>query len=377
MTVGATLAVIGLPGCLLCGMSYQSKNLVIAELIMHRSDAITRQSTSTNVGFTLVELLVVIAIIGVLVALLLPAVQAAREAARRSQCQNNVRQLTLGCLNHESALGKLPVGFDTIPNGDVKHTWAAYALPYLEAGALFDEIDLTIPSWQQDIGVNARAWVRTQLDIHMCPSDLPKGVHTGRSSTFAHANYLGNIGSKPWWQANISEERDRERLPDETRGPFERTFSRRNEGIELRRITDGTSKTALLGEVRQFAGFDVRGLLYLGTAFYEHTHLPNAKATDFLEWCAEFNGPGRRMVDSSLRDPDAPCDTRTSSTRGPYQQAARSRHPGGVHIAFVDGHAEFINDGIDFCAWQALGTRAGGDEFAELVNDPAGEPTCR
>ena len=69
--------------------------------------------------------------------------------------------------------------------------------------------------------------------------------------------------------------------------------------LNLRRITDGLSKTALLGEVRQFAGFDARGLLYLGTAFYEHTDLPNSNGTDFLEWCAEFNGPGRR-IDESL-----------------------------------------------------------------------------
>ena len=208
---------------------------------------VARPTESSQFGFTLVELLVVIAIIGVLVGLLLPAVQAAREAARRSLCQNNIRQLALGCLNHESALGKLPVGFDTIFNGDVKHTWAAYALPYLEAGALFDGIDLTIPSWQQDIGPNARVWVRTQLDLHMCPSDIPKGVHTGRSSTFAHANYLGNIGTKPWWQANMTEVRDR----------------------------------------------------------------------------------------------------------------------------------EFVNDYVDFCVWQSLGTRAGADELAELVDHPRDGPTCQ
>lgn len=94
-------------------------------------------------GFTLVELLVVIAIIGVLVALLLPAVQAAREAARRTQCLNNLRQFSLGCLNHESATKRLPAGFTTRPSdGDVHHTWASYVLPYLEQGAMFGTINL-------------------------------------------------------------------------------------------------------------------------------------------------------------------------------------------------------------------------------------------
>ncbi len=334
-----------------------------------------RRATNGN-GFTLVELLVVIAIIGVLVALLLPAVQAAREAARRSQCQNNIRQLALGCMNHEAALARLPVGFDTIPSGDVKHTWAAYALPYLEQANVFEQIDLTIPSWQQDIGRNARAWVSTQLDIHMCPSDVEMGIHTGRSATFAHANYVGNIGKLAWWQANQSEARHKEQLPEESRGVFERTFSRKNDGIELRRITDGTSNTAMLGEVRQFPGFDSRGLLYLGSAFYEHSNLPNAKSVDFLEWCAEHEGANRRIVKPDQRDPDAPCDTQFSGSRGPWQQASRSSHPGGVHIAFVDGHAEFINEDVDFCVWQSYGTRSGADEFFSRVEGDNG-PFCQ
>lgn len=335
-----------------------------------------RKQIAKRVGFTLVELLVVIAIIGVLVALLLPAVQAAREAARRSQCQNNIRQFSLGCINHEASRGRLPVGFDTIENGDVKHTWAAYSLPYLEQANLFDQIDLTIPSWQQDIGPNAREWVRTQLDIHLCPSDVEMGIHTNRSATFAHGNYVANIGKLPWWQANQSEARHREQLPEETRGTFERTFSRKNEGIELRRITDGTTNTAMLGEVRQFPGFDSRGLLYLGSAFYEHTNLPNAQSVDYLEWCAEHEGPNRRLVDINQRDPDAPCDARYSGSRGPWQQAARSRHPGGVHLSFVDGHVEFINEGIDFCVWQSYGTRSGSDAFLNLVQE-GDNPICQ
>ncbi len=346
-------------------------------MIERRATRITYERRSTATAFTLVELLVVIAIIGVLVALLLPAVQSAREAARRTQCQNNIRQLALACLNHESALGRLPVGFDLINNNDVKHTWAAYSLPYLEASNLFSQIDLTIPSWQQDIGRNAREWVRTQLDVHMCPSDQPRGIHTGRSSTFAHANYVANIGSGVWWQAGLAENRVEQELPERTRGPFERTFTKRNEGIELRRITDGTSKTAMLGEVRQFPGFDARGLLYLGSAFYTHTHLPNTAATDDLEWCGANNGAGRRVVDESLHFPEAPCSTRFSARRGPFQQTSRSQHPGGVHIAFVDGHSEFISADIDLCPWRAKGTRAGVDEFARLVENTDGEPTCQ
>src|SRR5262245_15553640 len=161
-------------------------------------------------AFTLVELLVVIAVVGLLVALLLPAVQAARESARRSQCVNNLKQLSLGCLSHEVAQKRLPAGFTTMtaPATDVHHTWASYILPYLEEAALFDTIDFSIASWQPWLAngggdkqpPNAR-WLYTQLDIDLCPSDQPRNIHTGIARAFAHGSYLGNEGwGSPWPQ---------------------------------------------------------------------------------------------------------------------------------------------------------------------------------
>ncbi|HMP06473.1 MAG TPA: DUF1559 domain-containing protein, partial [Lacipirellulaceae bacterium] len=161
-------------------------------------------------GFTLVELLVVIAIIGVLVALLLPAIQAAREAARLKTCQNNLRQLALACINHESNSKRLPAGFTSIDGGpgdtlDVFHTWASYILPFLEQASVFSQIDFSIPSYRpwELAGMTRPAnapWTYTQLDVYLCPSDQPRGIHTGDAQWFAHGNYLANQGWWGWWQ---------------------------------------------------------------------------------------------------------------------------------------------------------------------------------
>src|SRR4051794_21681889 len=97
-------------------------------------------SARRSIGFTLVELLVVIAIIGILVALLLPAIQAAREAARRSQCQNHLKQLGLACLNYESAKKRLPQGFISQPSGVEAWAWSTFILPYIEEQALYDRL---------------------------------------------------------------------------------------------------------------------------------------------------------------------------------------------------------------------------------------------
>ena len=163
-----------------------------------------------SAAFTLVELLVVIAIIGILVALLLPAIQAAREAARRSQCINNLRQLSLGCLNHESSNKRLPAGFTTMapPQSDVHHTWASYILPYLEEANLFGTVDFSVPSWAPWLangGGDNRPpnapWLWTQINIQLCPSDQPRDIHTGVARAFAHGSYLSNEGwGSPWPQ---------------------------------------------------------------------------------------------------------------------------------------------------------------------------------
>jgi prepilin-type N-terminal cleavage/methylation domain-containing protein/prepilin-type processing-associated H-X9-DG protein len=342
------------------------------------SKTVQRRASRDKEGFTLVELLVVIAIIGILIALLLPAIQAAREAARRSQCQNNMKQLALGCLNHESAMKRLPAGFTTDTDGgnDSFHTWASYILPYLEEAALFDQIDFTVPAfrpWElagQSCPQDA-SWTYTQLDIQLCPSDQPRDIHIGNCRCFAHGSYLANQGWFHWWQRtgenNYKVRRDLDYASSKVdkRGPFEKVFTKENNGVPLRKITDGTTATAMLGEVRQFPGEDSRGLLYLGSCVYSHEHAPNTNALDDLEYCTT---PGIGADDKlGEENPDAPCTEAHSGARGPWDQTSRSQHPGGVHVAFCDGRVVFVSDSIMIDVWRAISTRQGEELVAEAL----------
>lgn len=332
-------------------------------------------------GFTLVELLVVIAIIGVLVALLLPAVQAAREAARRNSCQNNVRQLSLACLNHESAQKRLPAGFTSIeptaPNTSVDsfHTWASYILPYLEQASVFGQIDFTIPAYRpwELAGATRPAnapWTYTQLDVYLCPSDQSRNIHTGASEWFAHGNYMANQGWWTWyqrtsqtnWDLRLKMEIDATKI--DKRGTFEKVFTQKNRGLELKQIEDGTSNTAMLGECRQYPGEDSRGVLFLGSAVYSHEKTPNAASQDQLEWCAD-GGSGADDKTGDL-NPSAPCTEQYRGARGPWTQPARSQHAGGVNMSFCDGRVVFASDDVDVNIWRAISTRAGGETETSL-----------
>ncbi len=302
-------------------------------------------------GFTLVELLVVIAIIAILVSLLLPAIQSAREAARRVQCINNLRQLTLGLLNYESALGEFPVGFE-YPVGvnpatiqDMGPNWAIRILPFMEEQALFDRFDLT-QFVSDDINEEAR---RATISSMLCPADAFNQTEMvmGSNELWGRGNYAANAGNGPLLI----------RVPDGIFGPTSPGWlDRKRRGVigpnvatRLKKITDGTTKSILLGEVRAgVTELDRRGVWALGQA-----------GASMLFWygsTGDANGPnvcnlnaddvaGPRFMDRVLLERECMPDY-TGDDWGD-QATVRSMHVGGVVIGMVDGSAKFISEEVE------------------------------
>ncbi len=234
-------------------------------------------------AFTLVELLVVIAIIGVLVALLLPAVQAAREAARRSQCKNNLKQIALAILNYESGKGRFPPGSTTNGTnitGALSSTWTVDILPHLELPAVYALWDRTV-DFSVDTtpgGIRNKRMRETFLPAYFCPSDVEPqqlvqpqsgqgtgvfwapGSYRGVSGTrYLKGINLNQSGSHFWDNPEVNTagfDVDVNGMPSYTRGPLHAILRPTNTGVNLRKlppvstkqITDGTSNTLLVGE---------------------------------------------------------------------------------------------------------------------------------
>ncbi len=200
--------------------------------------------TTKRNAFTLIELLVVIAIIGVLVGLLLPAVQQAREAARRMACGNNIKQLAMSIANYESAIKRYPAGCQTFydvdssvtqADGDDAWGWAVNVLPFMEQQPLFDTLSPNTPSSFKTAladSTKLRA-METELTMMICPSDAPEPLNSMRlmdGKALGVSNYIGNFGVTTF--AN----------PD----PFGTLFT--NSKVRPVMITDGLSNTFLIGE---------------------------------------------------------------------------------------------------------------------------------
>ncbi len=303
----------------------------------------------SHTGFTLVELLVVIAIIGILISLLLPAVQAAREAARRMTCSDHQRQIALAMHNHHVAHGALPMGTSSAAPYWGHGSWQVPVLSYIELEALRDQYygydDPDGPIYYS--AVNLAGASGTKVPLFLCPSDRinengwPDNSSTPPSTTYH--NYVVNFGntgideSANWQVANYN--------GLEFQGaPFTAGHPQ-----PLEQIRDGTSNTMMLSEIIQGMGHDLRGCTWWGTGSGFETSLrPNDTAPDLswssFAWC-------------NPDPPNPPCDLR----HGPYVFGARSRHPGGVNVVFCDGSGRFIPDSISTTVWQALSTTEGGE----------------
>jgi prepilin-type N-terminal cleavage/methylation domain-containing protein/prepilin-type processing-associated H-X9-DG protein len=319
---------------------------------------------SASAGFTLVELLVVITIIGILIALLLPAVQAAREAARRSQCCNNLKQIGVAMLNFENSNGQLPSAagrWNKAGNSWLGHTALLQILPFIEQGALAESFK---PDVRWCDPPNA-ILIAHNISIYCCPSDnasTRKAVYRP-DYAYGRSSYAVCSGSTEMYS------------PQEPAGPWSVSGKKccNNDGPfrfvmgrSLGEFTDGLSQTILasevitgLGEITGKAGqpaadtqADLRGCWAYPTIgmMYQHRQPPNSKVPDSLRL---YFCPPESQV-SAVN----PCEFKTLLKDDDVYQyvTARSMHPGGVNCLFGDGHVDFYNDSVAPGVWRPLST---------------------
>jgi prepilin-type N-terminal cleavage/methylation domain-containing protein/prepilin-type processing-associated H-X9-DG protein len=350
-------------------------------------------------GFTLVELLVVIAIIGVLIALLLPAVQAAREAARRSQCVNNLHQLGLAMLNYESSnkgfphmarfwwnrstepfAGQGPGYLDVYPGGPGgwwdDHGWYVPLLAYIEQNVVKNTGD---PKAALSAAVNRPA--RTAfIPVHACPSDIGIQRNEWGIDNWARVrtNYVANAGNTVYGQYAMGAP-----CPGTTSptlclaggGPLRPVDVGR-----LSYVTDGTANTLLMAEIKVLPEFDPGppggtwgGPLSdtttaLGGQMFTGWVTPNSAAPDVI--ARQWLDPSvylQNGIPAPIRAPGAvriPSDANPDPTRWQYQ-VARSHHQGGVNASRCDGSVKFYSESIDPYVWNALSSAAGDETINE------------
>jgi prepilin-type N-terminal cleavage/methylation domain-containing protein/prepilin-type processing-associated H-X9-DG protein len=329
-------------------------------------------------AFTLIELLVVIAIIGILIALLLSAVQKVREAAQRTQCANNLKQLATACYNYESTHHVFPYGrkydiWDT-------YTWTELTLPYIEQAPVFDlywTLPLTgyktsYPGPNGPIGADPKLIPARQARISTwyCPADpgpRENEMYANSAYGFVRGNYRGCTGSGDMYGV----------ATDSTSGPWgpgvfgvkkgqsiDPGAAVPTNGVRVAEVTDGVSNTLLLSEgmvaTVTWWGGPMGEIIYgnMGGALFSATLTPNASASDRpIGPCPQNQG------DTLYKEPCLTLGNNawwTPSAAGAHA-AARSRHGGGVNAALADGSVRFFTNTIDLAIWRAMGTRNNGE----------------
>jgi prepilin-type N-terminal cleavage/methylation domain-containing protein/prepilin-type processing-associated H-X9-DG protein len=341
-------------------------------------------------GFTLIELLVVIAIIGVLISLLLPAVQAAREAARRAQCVNNIKQIVLACFNYENQVGAFPP--DSIADGVWVGTWWAwpsFILPQMEQAPIYNGINYSLSCCNPANVTIDMILIKSFL----CPTDdsahlfndrlyIDDNLATfGQQRTAAPTNYVGNQGDMQnytifdslcvdpvqiaFLAANqyVSNGCTPPPLPQGQMGqaPFRGIFGDCSNAASIRiaQITDGTSNTMMIGENSPNLN---SGLAWVsGNDIYATTILPMNWMTNIKNGQTDPSTGEVCVPTQQAWNPPVPTQFVHCFNNQWYYQGFKSFHPGGCNFGFADGSVRFLKQSINVLTYMALSSRAGGE----------------
>lgn len=339
----------------------------------------------TRKGFTLIEMIVVVTVIGILAAILLPAVQSAREASRRTQCVNNLRQIGIALNNYVSSNGFYPsICGNTKTTPGHKKPWADHAysplarmLPELDQSPLFHSVNFSLPNTidSRSLADNQTVMMVT-IDQFLCPSDTPSPV-TG----YGRVNYHFCTGPSPSGGAPSASQ------PFSENGPFTNTLFHRPAGF-----LDGFSTTVAASERNQ--GDWIKNQFKLSGDYYltntSNSLIPkNAGPDQALSICSRADGsfgfdskageswfisgfhftdynhcatPNYHYADCAFDRWDGTLHDRSLHS-GVF--TARSYHPGGVNCLFMDGHVVFIKNGVSMAIWRAIATRNLGEVVSE------------